>query len=328
MNEKKLLLKNFTGGSRSYISCLYSLLTSAGLYSMPKYMLSGMTGMLFKFIIHSRLLPSSLDMYRWQWENWHAVNILGIYNETYAGSPLDATLPLYRKQLLHKIKSSVDEGRAAVGWGSERPQFCLYTGYNDEDQVLFYRDSPNQEEEVLLYENFGLAEEGDWFVQIIGGKIEKDIRDVFRESLEEAVREWHSVYKMKPEYGSGKKAYQNLLDAFQSGDFNYNGAYYMLKPYLNSKMDIARYMDEVIKEIPELSAAAELYRRMAEALLPLRAVRLTGIPEKDKGLIPEAIGCFRAAMLLEDNAVNEIEKYLRDYMHNRSVNPARLKELY
>ena len=125
MNQKILEIYNLKKGPRSYIDCLYALLTSAGLFYLPKYMLSGMTGMAFKFVIHKRLLPSSLDLYYWQEENWQAVNSLGIYNETYSDTPMNATFPLYQKNMLHKIISSIDDGKAVIGWEIERPIFCL-----------------------------------------------------------------------------------------------------------------------------------------------------------------------------------------------------------
>jgi len=111
MREKILQNIHIAKESRSYIDCLYSLLSSAGMFDLPKYMLYGMTGMAFKFSIHKRMLPSSLDLYDWRWENWRAVNVLGIYNETYSGSPLDSTFHIYQKNMILKIKQSIDAGK-------------------------------------------------------------------------------------------------------------------------------------------------------------------------------------------------------------------------
>lgn len=230
--------------------------------------------------------------------------------------------------MLQKIITSIDEGRAAIGWELERPVFCLYTGYNKEEEVLFYRSSDSKEDEVLLFDNLGLVAEGYWFVQIIGDSIEKDNKDIYVESLECAVREWNTEYKVSPDYGCGRKAYQNLLDAFSSQDFNYNGAYYILEPYIDIKIEICRYMDMVIKEIPELADAAYLYHRLAKELTPLKDIKLTGKPNHDIRYIPEATEIFRDAMLTEDMAIKEIEKYLYDYINNRKYNPSRLRQLY
>ena len=328
MGQKKLNIGNFCKGPRSYIDCLYALLTSAGLFHLPKYMLSGMTGMAFKFVIHRRLLPSSLDLYSWQEENWQAVNSLGIYNETYTGSPMNATFPLYQRRTLHKIITSINEGRAAIGWELERSIFCLYTGYHEDEEVLFFSNSSSKEDEVLLFDNLGLVSEGYWFVQIIGGAIERDYRDIFLQSLECAVREWNTEYKVSPEYGSGKRAYQNLLEAFDNQNFNYNGAYYILEPYIDIKTEISSYMDMVIKEIPDLANVAHLYHRLAETLSPLKQIKLTGKPLHDIKYIPEAAKIFRDAMLIEDTAIKELEKHLCDYVNNKKFNPSRLKHLY
>lgn len=328
MDEQKLSISNFQSGTRSYIDCLYALLTSAGLFHQPKYMLSGMTGMAFKFVIHKRLLPSSLDMYSWQSENWQAVNMLGIYNEAYAGTPMDFTFPLCRKQMLSKIKKSIDEGKAAIGWEIEQSSFCLYTGYQEEEEVLFFRNSGSRESEVLLFDNFGLVSEGNWFVQIIGESIEKDNRDIFRESLSCAVKEWNMGYKVSPDYGAGKEAYRNLLNAFQSQDFSYSGACYFLEKYIDIKSEIGTYMDMVIKEIPELAEAAYLYHKLGATILPLKQIKLTQQFREDIKHIPKASGVFRDAMLIEEKAVKELEKYLCNYINNVSFNPSRLKNLF
>lgn len=328
MSEKRLHMSNLEQGSRSYIDCLYSLLTSAGLFHLPKYMLSGMTGMAFKFVIHKRLLPSSLDMYSWQAENWQAVNMLGIYSESYGGSPLEFTYPLYRTQMLKKIKHSINYGKAAIGWGIDRSLFCLYTGYQEDEQVLFFRDSQSKEDGVLLFDNFGLVTEADWYVQIMGDRIEKDNRDIFRESLACAVREWNMGYKVSPDYGSGKEAYQNLLQAFESKDFSFPGAYYFLEKYIDVKSEIGSYMDMVIKEIPELADAAYWYHELQSTLLSLKKMTLTFDPCRDIKLIPDASEVFRAAMQIEEKAVKELENYLYDYLNNKNVNPSRLNDLF
>ena len=328
MNQKKLKIENFHQGPRSYIDCLYALLTSAGLFQHPKYMLSGMTGMSFKFVVHKRLLPSSLDLYSWQAENWQAVNTLGIYNEVYVGTPLDSTFPLYQRNMLDKIIRSIDQGRASIGWEIERPIFCLYTGYNKDDQVLFFSNSTSKEDDVLLFDNLGLISEGHWFVQIIGDSIEKDYRDIYLESLECAVREWYTEYKVTPDYGSGKIAYKNLLDAFRCRDFNIDGAYYILETYIDIKIEICSYMDAIKKEIPDLEDVAFMYHKLADILLQLKQIKLTGNARDDINYIPEAIKAFRDAMTTEENAIKEIERYLKDYINNRSFNPSRLKNLY
>lgn len=174
MGRINLEIRNFSKGPRSYIDCLHALLSSAGLFRLPKYMLSGMTGMAFKSIIHKRLLPSSLDLYSWQEENWQAVNILGIYNETYTGTPVNVTFPLYQSRMLQKIIASINEGKPAIGWGLDEPVFCLYTGYDEDEEVLFFRNSNSKEDEVLLFSNLGLVSEGYWFVQIVGESVERD----------------------------------------------------------------------------------------------------------------------------------------------------------
>lgn len=60
MNQKRLTIENLNKGPRSYIDCLYALLTSAGLFNHPKYILSGMTGMALNSIYIRGFFPAPL----------------------------------------------------------------------------------------------------------------------------------------------------------------------------------------------------------------------------------------------------------------------------
>lgn len=327
MDEKLLGNIKIVKESRSYIDCLYALLSSAELFDLPKYMLAGMTGMAFKFSIHKRLLPSSLDLYNWRWENWRAVNTLGIYNETYTGSPMDSTFPIYQKNLVKKIRQSIDEGKAVLGWGPTKSSFCLLFGYSDQDQVLFFRHNNSKEDEVMLYDNLGLIEEGDWFLQIIGDKAEKDVRDIYRDSMEIAVSEWNSKYRANAGYGSGKNAYLNLISSLKAGDFEEQGVFYILGAYMNSKREASMYMNEVAAEIPALIHAAKQYKKLTDTYDRIRSIPFTKRYKEDMNHIPQILEIFGEAMQIEEHAIGEIEKYMDEIMSNKQINPVRLKVL-
>ncbi len=317
---------NISRESRSYIDCLHALLTAAKLFDLPKDMLSGMTGMAFKFIIHKKLLPSSLDMYNWSYDNWRAANILGIYSEIFTGSPLDTTFPLYQRNMIKKIRQSIDEGKAVIAWGLSESSYSLITGYSDCDRVFFFRHS-SQEDEVILYDNIGMVDEGSWFFQIVGEKIEKDVRNIYRESLEIAVNEWNYGDEDDSEYGQGKNAYRYLVNALRSGEFSQSGAYYILDAYINAKKEIGTYMSEVAKEIPALSLAASQYGKLACIYKQIGCIPVTGRYEEDIKYIPEALGYFNEATKIEESAIAEVARYLARIMSNRRINPARLKDL-
>jgi hypothetical protein len=120
------------------------------MFCLPKFMLSGMSGMAFRFVIHKRLLPSSLDMYNWAPENWKAVDNLGIYSEVYEGTHLNTTFPLYRNEAIRKISESIDNGMPVITWGLNFSEFCLITGYDDSDGVLYYMHPGDTENNVLI----------------------------------------------------------------------------------------------------------------------------------------------------------------------------------
>ena len=102
--------------SRSYINCLYAVLKHSKQFSCPDYMLAGMTGVAFKFVISKSIIPSSLDMYDWYKENKRGVDNIGIYNEIHMGNNSNEVFILYQKESLKKVKNSIDRGMAVIVW--------------------------------------------------------------------------------------------------------------------------------------------------------------------------------------------------------------------
>ncbi|MCX7923006.1 MAG: hypothetical protein N3B21_13485 [Clostridia bacterium] len=322
------ILSNITikGESRSYINCLYALLTAAGMFSMPKYMLSGMTGMAFKFTIHNKLLPSSVDMYN-PWENWRAVDTLGIYSEVFSGSIHNPTFPLYKKEALRKIKQTIDDGKAVIAWGLNQPLYYLICGYDDVDRVFFFKYIHDDENDVMLYDNFGFVNQGDWSYQLVGDSIHKDIRDIYRASFQIAIDEWEAEYKVNPEYASGRSAYRNLINALKTGDVHDFGPYHIMETYIKSKHEIHMYMQEVIKELPQLKQAAELYRHVAGIYQNISSLSVAKSFIEDRKFVPTLVELFEIALKKEEAAVRELKIYINEIMGNSAINPTRLKDI-
>jgi hypothetical protein len=320
--------------SRSFIDCLHSVLTAAGIFNTPKFMLSGMTALAFKFIMHKTMIPSSLEMYSRPHENWWGVNILGIYSETHGGFKNDPAFCLYRKHGVDRIKESIDRNVGAILWAPDYMEFAIVHGYDDSDGVFYYKDRRNSDDQVLLYENLGLVKNACWHYHVFWNeKVSRDIKDIYSDSLIEAVYEWDVPYKLEretnAEYGSGKKAYEYILNALENRDFDDFGACYNMNANVISKNEISRYMEEVVEEIPELSCALVKYKELdgiykdIDSIIPKNAMDY----HIDMNHIPKLIKEFKKAMEVEEAAIREIKDYFKETLNNMFFDIYETKDL-
>jgi hypothetical protein len=316
-------------GSHPFIDCLYGVLTSANLFDKPKYMLSGMTGLSFKFIAHKRLLVSSTLMYDRALEHSDAIDILGIYSESWAGRINNPTFQLHQKYLIKRIRESIDNGYGVVGWitiGQRKDvDFGIIYGYDDYDRVLYYKTRGKNEQLVMLYENVGIVNAASWCYHFIGEKVEKDIIDIYRKSLETAIDEWEIPYKLphqtNSEFASGRKAYEHMTEALEKGDYDEYGANSIINYYINYKLEIYEYLKEVIKEFPELDRALERYGELNGICHSMEDLidRRWGRNKLDRSNAPVLVKCFKEAQVIEERAVNELKKYFKELLDNRYI---------
>jgi hypothetical protein len=315
--------------SRSYIDCLYSVLTAAGRFNGPKYMLAGMTGFAFIFVAHRDLIIASTEMYKLKTTGWNALNMLGYYSEVYDGLKTDATFPLYQKRAVQRIRESIDEGMAAIVWAPGVTDFGVITGYDDEDGVFFYKDCFRKETQVLLYENLGRVEASYWMCQVIGDRVDKDIRDIYMDSLEFAVDSWEMAYVEETvnrgEMASGRKAYEYLINALGRHDLSDMGAGKTIFYNMFTRKEACRYLEAVKEEIPDVYPAYlkyrelnEIYQEVGRHLPPRPAPRAEYRLDRVRQL-PKLIGYCREALRVEEEAVGELKLLLKERLNNRYV---------
>jgi hypothetical protein len=316
-------------GSHPFIDCLHGVLTAAGLFDKPKYMLSGMSGLSFKFIAHKRLIISSTLMYDRAAEHRNAIDILGVYAESWAGRINNCTFQLHQKHLIKRIKESIDEGYGVIGWitvGQRRDvDFCIIYGYDDNDRVLFYKTRGRNEQLLMLYENVGIVNAASWCYHFIGERVEKDIIDIYRKSLETAIDEWEIPYKLphqtNSEFASGRRAYKHMIEALEKGDYDEYGANSIINYYITYKQEIYQYLKEVIKEFPELDGALERYGKLKDISTDMEGLIVRGWDRNklDKSKAPGLIKCFKEAEEVEESAVNELKAYFKEMLDNRFI---------
>ena len=295
--------------SKSFTDALYAVLTAAGLFEGPKFMLSGLSGMAFKFAVHEKLFPLSVTAYgQWGHEHGPAIDNLGVYTGSDGGRTRHDSFAAYQQIAIESVKQSLDRGRACVYW---IPEFGVIHGYDNEDQVFYVQDGWSRETRYVLYDNFGINITPFWYCQFVGIKVDIPLRDAVLESLRLALADWEIPYKTLPDLSiaSGRLAYNYLIRALRQGDFDSGGAAYILESYQISRSEIRTYLHEVQSELPGLmelhSIYADLDARMSEALA-LSLPPVNGSRMLAQQQLPALCTALQQALELEERAMQQI----------------------
>lgn len=289
--------------SKSFTDALYSILTAAQRFDGPKYMLSGLSGMAFKFSVHRRLLPMSVTAYgQWGTEHAPAIDNLGLHTVYDAGRIRHSSFEMYQQDAIVWIKQSIDAGIGAVYW---IPEFGVIHGYDDVDRVFYIKDGWSKESQIVLYDNLGINFTSFWYCQVFGNQVEIPLKDAVLESLRLALHDWETPYKTWPDknIASGRLAYQYLLQALKLGDYDPSGAAYLLDSYGYARSEIRDYLREVHPLYPGLDEIHRLYCEVTD----LMTVELThSVPFlKADRLLPEEHQASLCAALIQAEALEE-----------------------
>ncbi|MFC3768569.1 hypothetical protein [Paenibacillus sp. GCM10012303] len=305
--------------SESYIDAMHAVLSHKGWMAHPKPMLSGMTVAGFRFTVNRRLTAESVTAYNWIAENFLAADFIGVSSSQNAGFTFDATFPLYQRQAVSDIKASIGRGTAAIIW---KDQFVVAAGYDDCDEVLYIADGKSSEYVTVPYGQFGRNDSPYWYYQLLEDRIEIEESAIFQESFVQAVYKWESHDLMLPEaeYACGRRAYDAIVEALRSGDYDSGESRHVFRCYAAAKRDIGEYARRLELVWPEIGTAAAhysrvsgLFRRIAErACAPD-----TGSGPYEPETVRELIGLFREAQYEEELATGEIRALLNETIHNR-----------
>ena len=295
--------------SKSYIDSLYAILTAADLFNGPKYMLSGLSGMAFKFAVHERLLHLSVTAYgQWGDEHRPAIANLGLYTEWDGGRTRHPTFPYYQQQAVQAVKHSIDLGLGVIYW---IPEFGVIHGYDDDDSVFYIQDGWSEESSIVLYDNFGLNFTPFWYWQSFREKVNLTLEDQVLESMRLAIHDWITPHKTLPgtDIGSGKLAFTILIRALQHGEYDEGGAVYILDSYLYSREEITCYLREVQGIFSGLEKAVSLYKELLLVIAGISScvTNTAGHRQIDRIRIPELCTLLEKAQSLEDQAIVQFQ---------------------
>lgn len=292
--------------SKSFTDSLHTILTAAHLFDGPKYMLSGLSGMAFKFSVHERLLHLSVSAYG-QWGNEHmsAIDNLGLFTVSDGGRTRHPTFRYYQQDAVKWVKDSLTAGIGVIYW---IPEFGVIHGYDDEDRVFFVQDGWSAESQVVLYDNFGINFTPFWYCQAFGDKVEVPRETMVLESLRLAIYDWDTPHKTLPntDIASGSMAYTFLIQALAKGDFDEGGAVYILDSYLYSRMEIRNYLHDIQGVLDGLDQAYALFAQLAATIENINDCIhvIDGNRQINRSRIGLIIELLEAAELLEDKAMD------------------------
>lgn len=300
--------------SYSYIDAMHAVLSHAGFISCPKPMLAGMTSAAFRFTVNRRLTEESITAYNWMAENMLAADFLGIIAGQRAGYRFDHTFPLYQMRAVAAIKKSIDRGIGAIVW---KDQFVIAIGYDDIRGALMISDGANEAPVLLPYEAFGCNESPYWYMQIFTDRIELDELEIYRESLMQAIAKWENHDPLLPEseYACGRAAYDVMIDALGSGDFDREGLRQICRSYAAAKTDIRIYMEMLAHLWTPLEAAAARYAMLAplfEKAASLAEKLLIAGDGEERERIEFLINVLRACKQAEEEAVEALKRFQRE----------------
>jgi hypothetical protein len=322
---KKILSDIILGNTwNGYIACVEAVLKKAGLWDEPIWMLMGITGMAFHFIIEKNACPSSITVYDWNSEHMTMMDRIGIHTDNYAfGDDRYNTIEYQRNIAVSRLKESIDRGVGVVSWApSGLLEFGVINGYDDDDGVFFLKDMSHKDADPLLYDNIGRSEVSVLYYQLFKGKTDVERSKIIRQSLAFGVSQWEKENSYNPNYASGRKGYENLINYLSREKIAGFGLSYIIVSYADSKKclsDYLKYIAETLLELKGLDKAAKLYRNIADkysvlcSLYPFAPQFVPGSEEifmKSSANIPEMLKITKECLKLEEEAMCIIKKSL------------------
>lgn len=250
----------------TYLSSIAGVLRNANLWDDELYMLAGMTGLAFNFIIHEEACPSSVTVYDWVQEHTVMLDRIGISSEVFQNiynKELN-TFDIIQKKAICRIKESINNGKGVIVWApTVIPEFGIIRGYDDNDKVFYINDySNNNDLDPLLYKNLGKSEVSILSYQIIYEKKDVCVEKVIFDSLKYAIYLWEKENHTHVRYGSGRKGYENLIKTLRNDEQGFGLAYiiYIYSQYKEYIYKYLRHITNINKKFKGLKEAVILYK--------------------------------------------------------------------
>jgi hypothetical protein len=301
-----------------YAGALYGSLKAAGMWGGDLDTLMGETGILFQFIMADDCCPSGVTVYNWKENHYAMADRIGIANDVLVvhKEPQWNTFEAAQELAVVRIKESIDRGVAPIVWApTPLLEFGLISGYDDDEHILYPVHCLPNEPDPTLYENFALSEVPIIHVQSFYKKCEYDREKTVRNSLRFGVEHWNSDSHVTPNYGSGKKAWENMISALERKSFSEFGLTYCMNVYAESKRRLPAFLSQVagiadyfapLKEASALYSDVSAQTESMAKTLPFDGPEST-VKEED---VPALLESAKRAYEIETKAMVIIEQTL------------------
>lgn len=302
----------------SYADVMHRILIHKKWTEFPIHMIAGMTATVFRLVVDRRLTEESISAYNWMAENFVAADFIGVTVSQAAGFSFAPTFPLYQKQALVDIKTSIDRGVGAIVW---HDQFVIAAGYDDVEQVLLLCNSEGQNVTRLPYDSFGRNSTPYWYYQVLESCRAVDLWEVCKESLIQAVYKWEIHDYMLPtrDYACGSAAYSAMASALETSVYDPRQAAAVLRYYCRSREIMASYVaglgylsDQMAQVIQEYRSLSDLYLEM------IRWVDHCDLWDvKEPECVQSVIALLHQARETEQRAIDAIKQAFPETIGNR-----------
>ena len=324
MSKKKLDNVSLGMTWTSYAAAAYGVLRGAGWYKDELWKFMGDTGAAFHFFLHKSACPSSVTVYDWGRAHVGMMDRIGVATEhVWVENHLALnTATLLREASIARIRKAIDVGFGVIVWApTPMLEFGLINGYDDQDGIFFVEACGGPAPaDPLRYDNLGVSEVPCLCYQIPLARLDIPQDNIIASSLQYGLELWHESFHIHADYGSGRKAYENLFTMLRTGEIDPFGLGYVLAVYHDSRVHLAKYFAHIntasgfAGKLPlateHFGKTAELFRQMT-ALVPFHPTGSGWNPQ----CIPQLSSYAEEAFALEDGAFAEISRILGQESH-------------
>ncbi len=298
----------------SHVGCIKGCLDFLG-GDAPDAWVYGATGHAFIMNVHETVCPSGPTMWRTAPLMDLCRNIGCSIEGVIAGNE-ETDFNEKQRAAWEMVNSAIDGGMPCYGWDMKVPEYYVVKGY-DEDGYYYSGAMCDGVEGPKPWEELGTGDIG--WMEIYGVKpcqCADDIKTV-KDALEFAVTFAEGPEKwLYPMYKAGPKAYDNWINAIESGTAHEFGTPYNSAVWNECRKYAVKFLehakDRVGGHITDLfDEAIEHYRTVSENLR--QVAELFPFPPKgrevyDAGICAAAVECLKTAREAEIEALESLKK--------------------
>ena len=275
----------YQGGWNSYVSSVAGILISLGM-QYNYFHVGGQSGYSFITNIHrgwlSFLAESLLSDKAWELIQkgtedfgWNIINIRKPMNKPRSRNLVEEDLKI-ATEVFENVKNLIEkEDTPVVMWGLRVPAYGIVRGYQRDNYLVstYFRlfgkeDTPIRYDELQPLDSFH-------YFYFKKQPLSNENRDINKKSLQRAILFAKGIDVPRQDFIAGPEAFSewiNILDNYQSNNFNIFGNSFLAKFYHDAKNVCSEYLDRLTNNSPNqnvrkyLTQASKQYRKVKNHL--------------------------------------------------------------